>query len=41
MELLNLFLADVNPYELLPKAADFFERVGVPYRIVGSMASIA
>lgn len=33
--------ADLKPYELMQKAADFFEREGVPYRIVGSMASMA
>lgn len=33
--------ADLKPYELLQRAADFFEREHVPYRIVGSMASIA
>ncbi len=33
--------ADLKPYELLQKAADFFERLGVTYRIVGSMASMA
>lgn len=31
----------MKQYQLLQKAADFFEREGVPYRIVGSMASIA
>jgi len=33
--------ADLRPYELLQKAANFFERLDVPYRIVGSMASMA
>lgn len=33
--------ADFKPYELMQKAADFFERLKVPYRIVGSMASMA
>jgi hypothetical protein len=33
--------ADLKPYELLQKAADFFERLGVTYRVVGSMASMA
>jgi hypothetical protein len=33
--------ADLSPFELLQKAADFFERLQVPYRIVGSMASMA
>ena len=32
---------ELLPYELLQKAAHFFERIGVTYRIVGSMASIA
>lgn len=32
---------NLKPYELMQKAADFFEREGVPYRIVGSMASMA
>lgn len=34
-------LNELQPYQLLQKAADFFERIGVTYRIVGSMASIA
>lgn len=33
--------ADLTPFELLQKAADCFEQLGVPYRIVGSMASMA
>lgn len=33
--------ADLEPFELLQKAADFFERIGAQYRIVGSMASMA
>jgi hypothetical protein len=33
--------AELRPHELLQRAADFFERLGVPYRIVGSMASMA
>ena len=33
--------ADLRPHELMQKAALFFERLGVPYRIVGSMASMA
>jgi hypothetical protein len=33
--------SDLKPYELMQKAALFFERLGVPYRIVGSMASMA
>ena len=42
MEPLNVSPASsLQPYELLQKAADFFERLGVPYRIVGSMASMA
>ena len=32
---------DIDPHDLMQKAADFFEREGVPYRVVGSMASIA
>ena len=33
--------AELKPYELLQKAADLFERLGVVYRVVGSMASMA
>jgi hypothetical protein len=33
--------AELRPHELMQKAANFFERLGVPYRIVGSMASMA
>jgi hypothetical protein len=33
--------ADLRPHELMRKAAEFFERFGIPYRIVGSMASMA
>ena len=33
--------SDFDPHELLQKAANFFERHGVPYRVVGGMASIA
>lgn len=33
--------ADLTPFHLLQKAADCFERLGVPYRIVGSIASMA
>jgi len=32
--------SDLKPYELMQKVADFLERELVPYRIVGSMASI-
>lgn len=32
---------DLQPRELLQIAADFFESRGIPYRVVGSMASIA
>lgn len=32
--------ADLKPYQLMQKAADFFERLNVTYRIVGSMASM-
>lgn len=32
---------ELENFELLQKAADFLERLGVPYRIVGSMASMA
>lgn len=32
---------DLEPHELLQKAADCLERLGVPYRVVGSMASMA
>lgn len=41
MELPNVSAADLTPFELMQKAADCFERLGVPYRIVGSMASMA
>lgn len=41
MEPPNLPGAELKPYELMQKAADFFERLRVPYRIVGSMASMA
>ena len=34
-------LHDLQPYELMQKAATFFERHDVPYRIVGSIASMA
>lgn len=34
-------LANLTPFQLLQKAADCFERLGVAYRIVGSMASMA
>ena len=33
--------SDLQPYELMQKAATFFERHDVPYRVVGSIASIA
>ena len=33
--------AELKPHELMQKVADFLERESVPYRIVGSMASIA
>lgn len=33
--------ADLTPFELMQKAANCFERLGAPYRIVGSMASMA
>lgn len=33
--------SELTPIELMQKCADFFERLGVPYRIVGSMASMA
>ena len=33
--------AELKPYELMQKVADFLERESVPYRIVGSMASMA
>lgn len=36
-----MYPTDFDPHELMQKAADFFEREGVPYRVVGSMASIA
>ncbi len=32
--------SDLEPYEFMQKAVDFLERESVPYRIVGSMASI-
>lgn len=34
-------LDDLKPYELMQLAASLFEQLGVPYRIVGSMASMA
>jgi hypothetical protein len=33
--------AELKPHELMQKVADFCERESVPYRIVGSMASMA
>ncbi|WP_083233774.1 hypothetical protein [Planctopirus hydrillae] len=33
--------ADLTPFQLLQKTANCFERLGVPYRVVGSMASMA
>ena len=33
--------AELKPHELMQKVADFLERESVPYRIVGSMASMA
>ncbi len=33
--------ADLKPWELLQKAADLFDSIQVPYRIVGSMAAMA
>lgn len=33
--------ADLTPFELMQKAANCFDRLGVSYRIVGSMASMA
>lgn len=33
--------ADLSPHELMQRAADVFERLEAPYRIVGSMASMA
>jgi hypothetical protein len=33
--------AELKPHELMQKVADLFERESVPYRIVGSMASMA
>jgi hypothetical protein len=41
MEAPNVSAADLRPYELMQKVADFFERLEAPYRIVGSMASMA
>lgn len=41
MERPNVSPAEFAPYELLQKAVDFFEREQVPYRVVGSMASMA
>lgn len=32
---------DLQPYELMQKAVELLERLGAPYRIVGSMASTA
>ena len=40
-EPLNVSRAALRPHELMQKAADFFERLSVPYRIVRSMASMA
>jgi len=34
-------VSELKPWQLLQQAADFFESLGVPYRIVGSMASMA
>lgn len=33
--------AELKPYELMQKAVNFFERQNIPYRVVGSMASMA
>ena len=33
--------AELKPHELMQKVADFLQRESVPYRIVGSMASMA
>ena len=33
--------ADLMPYELMQQVVDFLERESVPYRVVGSMASMA
>ena len=41
MELQKLSHAELKPFELMQKASDFFERLGILYRIVGSMASMA
>lgn len=41
MELQKLSHTELKPFELMQKAAIFFERLGILYRIVGSMASMA
>ena len=33
--------SDLQPYELMQRMADFLERESVPYRVIGSIASIA
>jgi len=33
--------AELHPHELMQRAANFFEAQGIPYRVVGSMASMA
>ena len=37
---LNVSPTELQPHELMQKAAEVFERLGAPYRIVGSMASM-
>lgn len=32
---------DLQPHQLMQRMADFFEAEGIPYRVVGSMASMA
>ena len=33
--------AELSPFELMQKAVDFFDRSGIVYRVVGSMATMA
>lgn len=33
--------AELHPHELMQRMADYFQAEGIPYRVVGSLASMA
>lgn len=41
MEPSTMDSVELEPYELMQLVADFMETHGVPYRVVGSLASMA